>query len=135
MAGVSLKWNVFDGGRTKAEIQSAEAQHASALQNERKKRLEIELDIVKAQTNLTTIQKQLEQANKSVASAVKSLEITRARFADGLALATELIDAETMATTAKLTRVQAAAEEQIAIAYLRHASGLPILPTSNPNHP
>ena len=66
---------------------------------------------------------------KSVAQADESLTLTRDRFAQGMALATQLIDAQTALTAARVRRADAQADVQIATAALRRALGLPILET------
>jgi hypothetical protein len=58
--------------------------------------------------------------------------VTRARFSQGLALATQLIDAETALTAARVRRAEAEADERIAVAALRKALGLPQI-ESQPN--
>ena len=133
--GLSLSWNVFDGGKTLAEIRSAEAQRALAHETERKKHLAIRLEIAKAQTSMTTAHFRITHARKAIASAKESLAITQARFRDGLALATQLIDAETALLSANVRIAQARTEEQIALAHHRYALGLPILESSTPTTP
>jgi outer membrane protein TolC len=50
--------------------------------------------------------------------------LTRARFEQGLALATQLIDAETALTAVRARRAEAEADQRIAVAALRKALGL-----------
>ena len=130
-----MSWNVFDGGRARAEIQDAEALRALVREQERKKRLAIQLELARAQTSLATAQARIVHAHRAIASATESLAITKSRFHDGLALSTQLIDAETALSSANVRLAQARAEEQVALARHRYALGLPILETSHSSTP
>jgi len=77
-------------------------------------------------------QERLQVGEKAVAQAEESLAITRDRFAQGAALATQLIDAQTALTAARVRHADAGADVQIATAALRKALGLPILETIVP---
>jgi outer membrane protein TolC len=67
-----------------------------------------------------------------VAQASESAGLTRARFEQGAALSTQLIDSETALVAARVRRAEAEADQQIAIAALRKALALPQLePRSN----
>ncbi|HRZ39207.1 MAG TPA: TolC family protein, partial [Candidatus Paceibacterota bacterium] len=56
---------------------------------------------------------------------------TRARFEQGLCLASQLLDAETARTSARVRPAEAEADRRIAIAALRKALGLPQLQTDS----
>jgi len=75
--------------------------------------------------NATAATERLRAARKAVTLAEESAGLTRVRFEQGLALSTQLIDAETALTGARVRREQAEADRNIAIATLRHALGLP----------
>ena len=62
-----------------------------------------------------------------VAQASESAGLTRARFEQGVALSTQLIDSETALVTARVRRAEAEADQQIAVAALRKALALPQL--------
>jgi outer membrane protein len=66
-----------------------------------------------------------------VAQAGESVDLTRARFEQGLALATQLIDAETTLTAARVRRAEAEADHHVAIAAVRKALGLSQLDSSS----
>ena len=126
MAGVMVRLNLFNGGATKAKVAQAEADKAIIEEQVRKQRQQIELQVKTAQLNLETARKRMTLAEKAIKSASESLEMTRARFGEGLLLSTQLIDAETVLTGMRVRLSGARAEEQIALAELRHALGLPI---------
>jgi outer membrane protein len=62
-----------------------------------------------------------------VAQASESASLTRARFEQGVALSTQLIDSETALVAARVRRAEAEADQRIAVAALRKALALPQL--------
>lgn len=127
-AGLMLQWNLWDGQLTRAKVQQAQADLQAALENDRRLRLMLALEVEQAQLALTEATERLRVTEKAVAQAVESVELTRARFAQGLALAVQLIDAETALTAARVRQAEAEADYRIAVAALRKALGLPQLP-------
>ncbi len=127
MVGMMVRLNVWSGGETKAKIDAAEKDAALAEQQLRKQALAIELQVETARQNLETARKRIALADKGTKSAAESLQLTRQRFKEGLALSTQLIDSETALTGAQVRLAKARAGEQIALASLRFALGLPIL--------
>ena len=64
---------------------------------------------------------------KTVEQAAESASLTRHRFEQGLALATQLIDSESALVSARVRRAEAESDERIAVAALRKALALPQL--------
>ena len=126
IAGVMVRLNLFNGGETKALVAQAEVDRAILGEQLRKQRQQIELQVKTARLNLETARKRISLAKKAIKSAEESLDLTRARFKEGLLLSTQLIDAETVLTSMRVQLSGARAEEQIALAELRHSLGLPI---------
>lgn len=127
MVGMMVRLNVWSGGETKAKIEVAEKDAALAEEQQRKQALAIELQVTTARLNLKTARKRIALADKGIQSAGGSLKLTRQRFKEGLALSSQLIDSETALTSAQVRLAEARAGEQIALASLRYALGLPIL--------
>lgn len=127
-AGVMLQWNVWDGQLTRGKVQEARAALDTARENERKLRLALAFEAEQARLNLAEAEERLRVTEAAVAQAEESVALTRARFEQGLALATQLIDAETALTAARVRRAEALADQRIAVAALRKALGLPQLP-------
>ena len=65
---------------------------------------------------------------EAIAQATESVELTRARFEQGLAISLQLIDAQTALIGARVRRAEADADQRIATAAVRKALGLPLLP-------
>ncbi len=126
-AGALLQWNVFDGRLTRARVAEAQAQRDTVTEQERKLRLAVEFEIEQSRLNLAEANERLAVTAKAVEQATESVTLTRARFEQGLALATQVIDSETALTVARVRRAEAEADQRIAVAALRRALGLPQL--------
>ena len=123
LAGVSVDLNIFDGFLTRGKVSEARANLESARQQERKVVLAVTLETRQAQLNLEETQARLETTGKSVEQAEESVQITKDRYANGLALLTQLIDAENALTAARQRRAAAGTDLLIARAALDHALG------------
>ncbi len=131
IAGVMVRLNLFNGGETSARVAQAEVDREIVGEQLRKQKQQIELQVTSAQLNLQTARKRRTLAENAIKSAGESLDQTRKRFEEGVALSSQLIDSETALTGARVRLAGARAEEQIAIASLRHALGLPIQDVKN----
>ena len=126
-AGVVAYWDLWDGFSTRSKINEARAGLESIQEEARKVRLEIDFERMQGRLNLLAAKERLAASEKAVAQAAESVKLTRDRFAQGLALSSQLIDAETALLAAKVRRAEAESDEQLAIASLRKALALPQL--------
>ena len=99
----------------------------SAREEQRKLRLALDLEVEQARLDLKAANERLAVTEQVVAQASESAGLTRARFEQGAALSTQLIDAETALVAARVRRAEAEADRQIAIAAVRKALALPQL--------
>lgn len=122
--GVRLNYPLFNGGRTGAEVERAEARLREA--KERQRNLELAFDLEKEQATLALHQEdeRLKLTGKMVESAKESARLARLRFKEGVLLSSELIDTENRLTDALLSHTLATAARRIAIADLRRCAGL-----------
>jgi outer membrane protein len=89
--------------------------------------LALDLEVEQARLDLKAADERMAVTGKSVEQANESAQLTRARFEQGPALSTQLIDSETALVAARVRRAEARANQGIAIAALRKALGLPQL--------
>lgn len=130
-AGVMAQWDLWDGKLTRGRVSEAQANLEAVREEERKLRLAIDLEVEQARRQLLEANERLAVNQSTVAQAAESVELTRARFEQGLALSTQLIDAQTALTAARVRRAEAEADQRIAIAALRKALGLPQLDSAS----
>ena len=123
LAGVSVDLNIFDGFLTRGKVSEARANLESARQQERKVALAVALEVRQAQLNLEESQARLHTTRQSIAQAAESVQITKDRYTNGLALLTQVLDAETALTAARQRRAAAETDALIARAALDHALG------------
>lgn len=124
VAGLRVSWPIFDGGRTRGQVQRSLAEQSQARAAQRKIDLQLQLQLEQARLAHDLAVNQLRMTSRLVDQAEESASISRARFEAGDLLATELIGAETRLTEARMRRAIAVANERVAVAELRHATGL-----------
>ena len=126
-AGALLQWDVWDGKLTRAKVREANANLESAREEQRKIRLALDLEVEQARLEFKAANERLSVTDEVVAQASESASLTRARFEQGVALSTQLIDSETALVAARVRRAEAEADQRIAVAALRKALALPQL--------
>jgi len=121
--GVGASWQIFDGSRTREQVAAVHAEQR-ALQHDRG---ELERQIL---LEVSTARLELESALEAVVSADASAEAAAAweeasseRYAAGLAMLSELLDAQADLTSAEVAQVKARAGAWIAEAALLRAVG------------
>jgi len=124
-AGVLAQWDLWDGQASRAKVQQAKANWDIAREDERKIRLALDFEVEQARLALKEANERLTVTEKVVDQASESVELTRARFEQGLAIATQLIDAESALIAARVRRAEAEADRHIAVAAYRKALGMP----------
>lgn len=122
--GVMAQWNIWDGNLTKGKVVEATAEVQVAREQTRKVRLDIKLEVDQARLALKDADERLRVSARVIELAQESVKLTRERFEQGLALAAQLIDAETALTGARVRRVEAETNRLIAVAALRRALGM-----------
>lgn len=127
--GVMVQWDLWDGRLTEGRVREAEAEHTAAQEAVRRQRLAVALEVKQARIALNEADERLRVSAKSIQLAEESTKLTRERFEGGLALAAQLIDAESALTAARVRRAEAETDRRIAVAALRRALGLPMTQT------
>jgi outer membrane protein TolC len=126
-AGVMVQWDLWDGKLTRGRVNEARANLETVREEQRRLRLAIDFEVEQARRQLADADERLGVTGNAIAQAGESVELTRARFEQGLALSIQLIDAQTALTAARMRRAEAEGDRRIAIAALRKALGLPQL--------
>lgn len=126
-AGALLQWDLWDGQLTRAKVREASANLELTREARRKLHLGLDLELEQARLNLKDANGRLLVTAQAITQAAESEQLTRARFEQGLALATQLIDSETALTGARVRRAEAEADQRIAVAAVRKALGMPQL--------
>ena len=123
------QWDLWDGNETRAKVREAKANLESSREEQRKLRLAINLETEQARLNLKAANERLLVTDKMIGQAIESLGLTQSRFKQGVALSTQLIDAQSALVATQVRRAEAEADQRIAVAALRKALALPQLNT------
>lgn len=107
MLGVNLQWNIFNGFQNIADIQKSTAEYNSAKVEYEKALSSGKNEIDASLKDLETARKKLKVAETSVAQSEESLKIIKDRYTQGLEKTTDLLNAETAASEAKLNYIKA----------------------------
>lgn len=125
--GLMAQWTVWDGRQTRGRVREAEAQLKAAREETRKLRLAMDLEVKQAELAVKDAEERLAVTERTIELAEESVKLTRDRFEQGLSLATQLIDAETALTAARVRRVEAETHLSVAIAAWRRALGMELI--------
>jgi outer membrane protein TolC len=121
--GVAASWKVFDGSQTRARAAGVEAEQRALQQDrgemERRIRLEVETSRLELESALNAV----EAADASATAAAAWEEASSERYAAGLALLSELLDAQADLTAAEAAQVRTRVAAWLADAALQRAVG------------
>ena len=125
--GFSVQAPLFQGGRIRADIVSAEASVNEARAQRKLTRELAELDSSIAVDQLNTAEEQWNASSGTIDQATKAYDIARLRYHEGISSQLELDDARLALLQARADRAQAARDLQVARATV---ALLPLLPIS-----
>ena len=121
--GVTLNFNLFDGGAKAARLRESRARELQAQAIQTQMASAVRLQVREAYLNLSTAQKRLEVVRDARSQAAESLRITQNRFEAGLATITELLRAETAKVAADKNSLNAMFDHRLSYAALELATG------------
>ncbi len=122
-AGVTLNFNLFNGGADRARLREAKAYQLQAAAMSEQMASQVRLQVRQAFLNLQAARDRLEVSRESATQAGESLRILRDRYETGLAGMTDLLRAETAQTSAERDHVNAEYDYRLAAATLELATG------------
>jgi outer membrane protein TolC len=121
--GVGASWQIFDGSRTKEQVATVHAEQR-ALQHDRGElERQILLEIATARLELNSALEAIASADASAAAASAWEKASSERYAAGLAMLSELLNAQADLSAAEVAQVRARARAWLADAALRRAVG------------
>jgi outer membrane protein TolC len=123
--GIRIDVPVFDGGRTKSEVQTAASRVRQAEMQLADLRAAVEKDVRQALDNLATREDQMRAAQKNLDLAQRELSLAQDRFQNGVADNIEVTSAQTALENARQMAVLSLAQFNIARLNLLSALGRP----------
>ncbi len=121
--GVNLSMNLWNWGATSRQTEQAEAQLAQATDALGQIKEAINVEITQNYLNTLQLRKKIEIAAVTVNQAEENLRTTTQRFKNGVAINSDVLDAEVLLVNAKNTLTQATADYEIATARLQKSLG------------
>ena len=120
---VTLRWNLWNGGETKARVEQARFAESRAEALRKRADSAIHLEVLKAYLDLKAAAQRVEVASAAAAEAEEAHRIIQNRHQAGLITVTELLRSETALAAARTRRLAAVYDHRIAAAALEHAAG------------
>jgi outer membrane protein TolC len=129
---VSLQWPIFDGLRTRAAVEQAQAQARIAELQLAQRREAVAIEIAGARSSLESALALYAAQRQNVAEAEEAFTLAELRFSRGLGTQLEASDAQLARLTAQTNAVRAAFDLYLATAELARAEGrtIPTPPTT-----
>lgn len=122
-ASVNLSWSLWDGGRRRAE--QAEAAAATRVLRSRASEFDRDLafEIDARRLEVRSAYAAIPAADEGVRAAVEARRVLLERFNAGVAISTDVLDAQNAVLQAELDRTRAVANARLAVARLDRALG------------
>ena len=109
-AGISLKWNLFDGFRRGSESQQALSRQSAAREMLESTTKEVRYQMKESHLRRAEAGKRREVADHAVLDAEETVRLLAKRYENSLATMVELLDAQTALNQARITLVDAEAD-------------------------
>ena len=123
--GVSLNWNLFQGGLTRAQVHEAEANEGALLAQLDGLKLQVGFDVQQARLQVRAAKSSSAAVNDAQLNARERLRLAEGRYETGAGSSIELADAQIALSNAQAQAVQAEYRLATARAQLLRALGRP----------
>ena len=121
--GIGASLSIFDGFMTRSAVRTAQAKLREAEAQKQRLMLRIDMEVKNAYLAKSEASRRLAVLRDSELEAEETLRIVSERYSEGLAIVTELIDAEVALTNVRLRLLSAKYDHHIAVAALDRAAG------------
>ena len=123
-AGVSLEWDLYDGGLRAGNMLEKHMTLAKAVEDLRVVKRNVDQDVQQYYLDVTHAAEAYEAGKDNVTLAEKGLEIAKSRYDEGLSTYLEYTDSNLALSKARLIRYRAIHMHLVALAQLQYACGL-----------
>ena len=122
-AGVVLSWQLWDGGKSRADVRVADANVVNTRAQRDALLVSITSTLDASRASIITNRAAVDSSNEAVVAARVQLKLSEERYKQGLGSQIELADAQTAVTTAEGNLVSSEYQLALAWATLRRALG------------
>ena len=119
----NIVWDIYDGNANKARIVEARSTVDSAKVRADRAKQDIQAQVEQAYLDLDSARRRIQASQLSLESSRKNFEVQEERYAQGFAIALDLLNAQSELVTAESSAVQARYDYYTAIAQLNYAVG------------
>lgn len=130
--GISVSWNLFDWGLTRAKSDEADARVVQAQLRLRYQEEQIALEVKDSRIALRDALERIELSARVLKSSERNLETATDLWKNGVTRHSDVLDAHSKLTEAQYESVVAQADVALARASLAHAVGQTVLPVAAP---
>jgi outer membrane protein TolC len=123
LVGVAASWRIFDGSRTKEQVATVQAEQRAVQHDRSELERQILLEIATSRLELESALEAVNSTDTSAAAARAWEEASSERYAAGIAMLSELLDAQADLAAAEMAQVRSRARAWLADATLRRAVG------------
>ena len=124
--GVQVSWAIFDGLRTKANIDAAQAQARIADLQLAQERENVSLEVEQARANLDRARSLMAAQQQNASEASEAFRLASLRFNRGLSTQLDVSDAQIALMTARTNEARSVYDLYLALADLARAQGKPV---------
>jgi outer membrane protein TolC len=121
--GISVSFDVWNWGQTKSQAEQAKAQLAQARDARQLLEDQAVLEVTQSRLMFVQARERMKLTAQAAGQAEENLRVTRERFKQGVALNTDVLDADVALLRARMNRAQAAIDLVLAQARLEKALG------------
>ena len=122
--GLSATWNIFDGGRARAQYRRNKQAAEESQYNFASQRDSIRREVEQSFYDLRDAQQNIRTTTREVLSATESLRLARLRFQAGVTTQREVVDNQRDLTSAEVRYADAVLSYNASLAELRRRTGL-----------
>ncbi|NPA25040.1 MAG: TolC family protein [Deltaproteobacteria bacterium] len=122
--GVNARWQIWEWGRRREMVNSARAEEEKARQALKEAADKISLEVKENFENALTSYRNIETAKEELELSRENYRVTKLRFQNQLATATDLLDAQAALTQAEAAYDNAVYDYNIQLAALARAAGV-----------
>jgi outer membrane protein TolC len=120
---VSMSFNLWNWGATSDRTDAAEAQFEQAKDGYKVLKDRVTLEVTANYLNINKSEEKMTVSEQSVKQAEENYKVTDEKFKNGLALNSDLLDAEVALLQAKTNYIQSVVDYELALAQLKKSIG------------
>ena len=126
VAGVEMKWDIFDGLSTRGKVIEARAREAKSDVNLEDQTRRVDREVRTFYSRFIEAREVLASQEKNVERAEEAIRLASSRYDAGSGTQLDVLDAQTSLTEARTTQIDAARDYLVARAQLERAIGLDV---------